>query len=186
MMDVSMTVNGRLRKGRVEPRMLLVHFLRDHLQLTGTHVGCDTSQCGACTVLIDGRPTRSCVTKAVGLAGASIATVEGLEEGGRLHPVQEAFLEAGALQCGYCTPGMIVEAVALLRRTADPDEAEIERAMERHVCRCCTYPRIVRAWVSKSTCTMPNRLEYPADHSKLSSSDQTKYPRTSTPRSIAA
>jgi aerobic-type carbon monoxide dehydrogenase small subunit (CoxS/CutS family) len=142
---LELTVNGVKRRAEADAEQSLLSVLRDELDLTGAKYGCGGGQCGACTVLIDGRPTRSCVTKAVGLAGASIVTVEGLEEGGRLHPVQEAFLEAGALQCGYCTPGMIVEAVALLRRTADPDEAEIERAMERHVCRCCTYPRIVRA-----------------------------------------
>jgi aerobic-type carbon monoxide dehydrogenase small subunit (CoxS/CutS family) len=115
------------------------------LDLTGTKYGCGEAQCGACTVLVDGSPTPACVTSAASVAGKSITTIEGIEQDGRLHPVQEAFLEADAMQCGYCTAGMIVEAVALLRRTPEPSEAEIAQAMEGHVCRCCTYPRIVRA-----------------------------------------
>src|SRR5262249_19737113 len=113
--------------------------------LTGTKYGCGEGQCGACTVLVDGRPTRSCLVKAATLSGASITTIEGLEENGRLHPVQQAFLDVGAMQCGYCTPGMILEAVAVLRSHVEPTDAAIAQAMERHVCRCCTYPRIVHA-----------------------------------------
>jgi aerobic-type carbon monoxide dehydrogenase small subunit (CoxS/CutS family) len=142
---LELTVNGARRRVEADPGESLLSVLRDALDLTGAKYACGEGQCGACTVLIDGRPTRACVTKAAGLGGKAIVTVEGLEENGRLHPVQEAFLEADAMQCGYCTPGMIVEAVALLRRTPDPSEAEVARAMEGHVCRCCTYPRIVRA-----------------------------------------
>jgi aerobic-type carbon monoxide dehydrogenase small subunit (CoxS/CutS family) len=142
---IDLLVNGVRRRVEVDPEQSLLSALRDELDLTGTKYGCGEGQCGACTVLIDGRPTRSCVTKAATVAGKAVTTIEGIEENGRLHPVQEAFLQAGAMQCGYCTPGMIVEAVALLRRNADATEAEIARAMEGHVCRCCTYPRIARA-----------------------------------------
>jgi aerobic-type carbon monoxide dehydrogenase small subunit (CoxS/CutS family) len=142
---IDLMVNGLRRRVEVDPEQSLLSALRDELDLTGTKYGCGEGQCGACTVLIDGRPTRSCVTKAATVAGKAVTTIEGIEENGRLHPVQEAFLQAGAMQCGYCTPGMIVEAVALLRRNADATEAEIARAMEGHVCRCCTYPRIARA-----------------------------------------
>ena len=142
---LELNVNGVRRRAELDPDQSLLSVLRDELELTGAKYGCGEGQCGACTVLIDGRPTRACVTKAAAVAGTAIVTVEGLEQNGQLHPMQEAFLEAGALQCGYCTPGMIVEAVALLRRTPNPNEREIERSMERHICRCCTYPRIVRA-----------------------------------------
>jgi isoquinoline 1-oxidoreductase subunit alpha len=142
---VDLLVNGVRRRAEVEPEQTLLSALRDELDLTGTKYGCGEGQCGACTVLVDGRPTRSCVTKAATVAGKAITTIEGIAENGRLHPVQEAFLAVDAMQCGYCTPGMVVEAVALLRRHADATEAEIARAMEGHVCRCCTYPRIVRA-----------------------------------------
>jgi aerobic-type carbon monoxide dehydrogenase small subunit (CoxS/CutS family) len=145
MAAIDLVVNGVRRRVEVDPEQSLLSALRDELDLTGTKYGCGEGQCGACTVLIDGRPTRSCVTKAATVAGRAVTTIEGIEENGRLHPVQEAFLQTGAMQCGYCTPGMIVEAVALLRRNADATEAEIARAMEGHVCRCCTYPRIVRA-----------------------------------------
>jgi aerobic-type carbon monoxide dehydrogenase small subunit (CoxS/CutS family) len=142
---LELTVNGSRRRAEVDPEQTLLSVLRDELDLTGAKYGCGEGQCGACTVLVDGRPTRACVTRAAGLAGKTVVTVEGLEENGRLHPVQQAFLEVGALQCGYCTPGMIVEAVALLRRAPNADEVEIARAMQGHICRCCTYPRIVRA-----------------------------------------
>jgi aerobic-type carbon monoxide dehydrogenase small subunit (CoxS/CutS family) len=145
MPKVDLLVNGTRRRVEIDPEQSLLSALRDELDLTGTKYGCGEGQCGACTVLVDGRPTRSCVTKAATVAGRTITTIEGIEENGRLHPVQEAFLQVGAMQCGYCTPGMIVEAVALLRRNGDATEAEIARAMEGHVCRCCTYPRIVRA-----------------------------------------
>jgi aerobic-type carbon monoxide dehydrogenase small subunit (CoxS/CutS family) len=145
MASLELTVNGERRRVEVDPGQSLLTVLRDELDLTGAKYGCGEAQCGACTVLVDGRPTRSCVTKAASVAGKAVVTVEGLETAGRLHPVQQAFLEADAMQCGYCTPGMIVEAVALLARNADPSVAEIARAMEGHVCRCCAYPRIVRA-----------------------------------------
>ena len=145
MAQVTITINGKLRKADVEPRMLLVHFLRERLNLTGTHVGCDTSQCGACTVLVDGRSAKSCTIFAVQADGSEVTTIEGLANNGELHPLQQGFWEEHGLQCGYCTPGMIVEAAALLRRIPDPDEAEIARSMEGHVCRCCAYPRIVEA-----------------------------------------
>jgi aerobic-type carbon monoxide dehydrogenase small subunit (CoxS/CutS family) len=145
MPDLVLTVNGVRRRVECEPEQSLLSVLRDELDLTGAKYGCGEGQCGACTVLIDGRPTRSCVTKALAVGGKSITTIEGLEENGRLHPVQQAFLDADAMQCGYCTPGMILESVALLRRDRDPSEAEVARALEGHVCRCCTYPRILRA-----------------------------------------
>jgi aerobic-type carbon monoxide dehydrogenase small subunit (CoxS/CutS family) len=145
MPSLELTVNGTARRVEIDAGQSLLSVLRDALDLTGAKYGCGEGQCGACTVLVDGRPTRSCVTQAASVAGKAVTTVEGLEQDARLHPVQEAFLEADAMQCGYCTTGMIVEAAALLRRTPDPSEAEIARAMEGHVCRCCTYPRIVRA-----------------------------------------
>jgi len=145
MPNIEVTVNGARRRVEVDADQSLLSALRDELDLTGTKYGCGEGQCGACTVLIDGRPTLSCVTKAASVAGQSITTIEGIEENGRLHPLQEAFLELGAMQCGYCTPGMILEGVALLREKPGASEAEIAGAMERHVCRCCTYPRILAA-----------------------------------------
>jgi aerobic-type carbon monoxide dehydrogenase small subunit (CoxS/CutS family) len=145
MATIELVVNGSRRRVETEPGESLLVALRDGLDLTGTKYGCGEGQCGACTVLVDGKPVRSCLTPAASVAGKAVTTIEGLEENGRLHPLQEAFVEQDAMQCGYCTPGMIVEALALLRRTPDPDEAVIARAMEGHVCRCCTYPRIVRA-----------------------------------------
>jgi aerobic-type carbon monoxide dehydrogenase small subunit (CoxS/CutS family) len=142
---LDLIVNGARRRVESGPGDSLLVVLREELDLTGTKYGCGEGQCGACTVLVDGRPVRSCLTPAASVAGKAVTTIEGLEENGRLHPLQEAFIEADAMQCGYCTPGMIVEAAALLRRAPHPDEAEIARAMEGHVCRCCAYPRIVRA-----------------------------------------
>ena len=123
---ISMTVNGKVRKGNVEPRMLLVHFLREQLLLTGTHVGCDTSQCGACTVLIDGRSAKSCTIFAVQAEGSNLTTIEGLAQNGELHPVQQGFWEEHGLQCGYCTPGMIMSSVNLLSETPAPTEQQIK------------------------------------------------------------
>ena len=145
MARLELQVNGVSRSVDVDGERSLLSVLRDDLDLTGSKYGCGEGQCGACTVLVDGRPTRSCVTKAASVGGRSIATIEGLEQGGRLHPVQHAFVEADAMQCGYCTPGMIMEAVALLRRKADPSAPEIAHALEGHICRCGTYDRIVRA-----------------------------------------
>src|SRR5215203_2320240 len=129
MTQVSITVNGKLRKAQVEPRMLLVHFLREQLNLTGTHVGCDTSQCGACTVLIDGRSVKSCTVFAVQADACSITTIEGLAPAGQLHPLQEGFWEEHGLQCGYCTPGMIMSAVNVLTNNPAPSEQEIREGI---------------------------------------------------------
>jgi carbon-monoxide dehydrogenase small subunit len=142
---ISMTVNGKLRKGNVEARMLLVHFLREQLLLTGTHVGCDTSQCGACTVLIDGRSAKSCTIFAVQADGSNITTIEGLAQNGELHPVQQGFWEEHGLQCGYCTPGMILSAVNLLKDTPAPTEQQIRDGISGNFCRCTGYQHIVNA-----------------------------------------
>jgi aerobic-type carbon monoxide dehydrogenase small subunit (CoxS/CutS family) len=142
---VALTVNGAHREVDVDKETRLLSLLRDELDLTGAKYGCGEGQCGACTVLLDGQPTRSCLLPVSSVAGKTVTTIEGLEEQGRLHPVQEAFLEKGAAQCGYCTPGMVLEAVALLRRTPGASEAEIAAAMEGHICRCGGYNRIVDA-----------------------------------------
>jgi len=144
-MQVRLNVNGTVHLVDVASDDTLLTVLRDTLDLTGTKYGCGEGQCGACTVLVDGRPTRSCLTKVASVAGRPLITVEGLERSGQLHPVQKAFAEADAMQCGYCTPGMIMESVALLRRQADPAAPEIVHALEGHICRCGTYDRIVRA-----------------------------------------
>ena len=145
MAQVSMTINGKARKASVDPRVLLVHFLRESLRLTGTHIGCDTSQCGACTVLVDGRSAKSCTIFAVQADGSAITTIEGLASNGQLHPIQEGFWEEHGLQCGYCTPGMIMSAVGLLKKNPKADEAEIRRGMQGNLCRCGAYTRIVQA-----------------------------------------
>ena len=145
MTHVSMTVNGKVRKGNVEPRLLLVHFLREQLLLTGVHVGCDTSQCGSCTVLIDGRSAKSCTIFAVQADGSDITTIEGLAKDGQLHPVQEGFWQEHGLQCGYCTPGMIMSAVNLLNETAQPTEQQIREGISGNFCRCTGYQHIVNA-----------------------------------------
>ena len=143
--DVQLTVNGVSHRVQVESRLLLVHLLRENLRLTGTHIGCDTTHCGACTVLIDGEPVKSCTVLAVQAEGAEITTVEGLEQNGKLHPVQEAFWEKHGLQCGYCTPGMILTSCALLARDKDPSEAQIREAISGNLCRCTGYVNIVKA-----------------------------------------
>ena len=145
MAQVSITVNGRSRKAQVEPRMLLVHFLREHLLLTGTHVGCDTSQCGACTVLVDGRSAKSCTLFAVQADGSEVTTIEGLAKDGQLHRLQEGFWEEHGLQCGYCTPGMIMSAVNLLQDTPKPTEQQIREGISGNFCRCTGYQHIVNA-----------------------------------------
>ena len=145
MTAVSMTVNGKVRKGQVEPRLLLVHFLREQLHLTGTHIGCDTSQCGACTVLIDGRSVKSCTVLTVQADGSSITTIEGLATNGQLHPMQEGFWEEHGLQCGFCTPGMIMSAVNLLADNPKPTEREIREGITGNFCRCTGYQHIVNA-----------------------------------------
>jgi carbon-monoxide dehydrogenase small subunit len=142
---ITVTVNGTRYEHEVEPRLLLVHYLRETLGLTGTHVGCDTSQCGACTVLMDGRSVKSCTVLAVQADGSSITTVEGLAQDGKLHPVQEGFWEKHGLQCGFCTPGMIISAVQLLQDNPSPTEEEIRHAIEGNLCRCTGYQNIVRA-----------------------------------------
>ncbi len=143
--SVTLTVNGSARSAQVEARSLLVHVLRDDLNLTGTHVGCDTSQCGACTVLIDGRAVKSCTVLAVQAEGQEITTIEGLGSADALHPLQQAFWEKHGLQCGFCTPGMIMTAVDLLASHPDPSEAEIRHAIEGNYCRCTGYQNIVAA-----------------------------------------
>jgi aerobic carbon-monoxide dehydrogenase small subunit len=145
MVQVSMKVNGRARKGQVEPRTLLVHFLREQLNLTGAHVGCDTSQCGACTVLLDGRSVKSCTMFAVQADGTEVTTIEGLANGDQLHPLQEGFWEEHGLQCGYCTPGMIMSAVNLLNDNPQPSEPEIRAGIVGNLCRCTGYQHIVNA-----------------------------------------
>jgi carbon-monoxide dehydrogenase small subunit len=142
---VQLTVNGQPASAEVEPRTLLVHFLREHLQLTGTHVGCDTSQCGACIVHADGRSMKSCTALAVQMEGAEIVTIEGLAEGDRLHPLQAAFREHHGLQCGFCTPGMIMSGAALLQQDPDPSEQAVRDWLEGNICRCTGYHNIVRA-----------------------------------------
>jgi carbon-monoxide dehydrogenase small subunit len=144
-MQVSMTVNGKRRSADVEPRMLLVHFLREQLLLTGAHVGCDTSQCGACTVIVDGRSAKSCTIFAVQADGSDITTIEGLGADGHLHPVQEGFWAQHGLQCGYCTPGMIMSAVNLLNDTPRPTDQQIREGISGNFCRCTGYQHIVNA-----------------------------------------
>jgi len=144
-MKVSLKVNGAERSGDVEPRVLLVDFLRTNLRLTGTHIGCDTSSCGACTVLIDGEPVKSCTVLAVQATGRSISTVEGLAQGGNLSPVQVGFHEEHGLQCGFCTPGMMLVGTALLERNPNPSEDDIRWAISGNICRCTGYMNIVKA-----------------------------------------
>ena len=143
--DIRVTVNGVAQDVQVESRLLLVHLLRENLRLTGTHIGCDTTHCGACTVLLDGEPVKSCTVLAVQADGAQITTVEGLEQNGKLHPIQEAFWEKHGLQCGYCTPGMMMTGCALLARDKDPSEAAIRDAISGNLCRCTGYSNIVKA-----------------------------------------
>src|SRR3954465_11885345 len=140
-----MTVNGAARDNEVEPRLLLVHYIRDVLGLTGTNVGCDTSSCGACTVLVDGESVKSCTLLAVQAEGTTIQTIEGLADGDRMHPMQEAFRENHGLQCGFCTPGMVMSAVDLLKVNPKPTEREIREWLEGNICRCTGYHNIVKA-----------------------------------------
>jgi carbon-monoxide dehydrogenase small subunit len=144
-MNVSMTVNGTTQEHDVEPRLLLVHYIREALGLTGTNVGCDTSSCGACTVLVNGESVKSCTMLAVQADGTEITTIEGLAHDGELHPMQEAFRENHGLQCGYCTPGMVMAAVSLLQEHPDPTEAEVREGLEGNLCRCTGYHNIVKA-----------------------------------------
>jgi aerobic carbon-monoxide dehydrogenase small subunit len=142
---VQVKVNGREREANVEPRTLLVHFIRDHLGLTGTHVGCDTSNCGACTVVLDGKNIKSCTMFAVQADGRELLTVEGLVQGGQWHPLQDGFKQEHGLQCGFCTPGMLMSSYALLQRNPEPTEEEIRWGISGNLCRCTGYQNIVKA-----------------------------------------
>ena len=145
MPTVSMTVNGKQVSGEVEGRTLLVQFLREHLGLTGTHVGCDTSQCGACVVHVDDTSLKSCTMLAVQADGAKVTTIEGLADGDKLHPMQEAFRDNHGLQCGFCTPGMIMSAIDLAKRNPNPSETEVREWLEGNICRCTGYQNIVKS-----------------------------------------
>jgi aerobic carbon-monoxide dehydrogenase small subunit len=142
---IALTVNGEAREADVEPRLLLVHLLRDVFGLTGTHVGCDTSNCGACTVLVNGQSAKACTMLAVQASGAEVKTIEGMASGATLHPLQQAFWDQHGLQCGFCTPGMIMQAAWLLERNPEPDEAEIREGISGNLCRCTGYVNIVKA-----------------------------------------
>ena len=144
-MLVKVAINGEKHEAEVEPRLLLVHMIRENLRLTGTHIGCDTSHCGACTVLLDGRPVKSCTLFAVQAHGREITTVEGLEQDGKLHPLQESFMAEHGLQCGYCTPGMLMTGVAFLKKHPKPTEDEIRWGISGNLCRCTGYVNIVKA-----------------------------------------
>ena len=142
---IRVTVNGTPHEASVESRLLLVHFLREDLRLTGTHIGCDTTHCGACAVIVDGEPVKSCTVLAVQADGSDVRTVEGLEQDGKLHPIQEGFWQEHGLQCGYCTPGMMMTGAALLGRNPNPSEADIRHAISGNLCRCTGYVNIVKA-----------------------------------------
>ena len=143
--QISVTINSAERQAEVESRLLLVHFIRDEMRLTGTHIGCDTTHCGACTVLMNGTPVKSCTILAVQADGTEIKTVEGLAENGELHPLQEGFWEKHGLQCGYCTPGMLMTGSALLESNPNPSEAEIRQAISGNLCRCTGYVNIIKS-----------------------------------------
>jgi len=143
--QIHVKINGSDHKAEVESRLLLVHLLRETLSMTGTHIGCDTTHCGACTVLLDGTPVKSCTVLAVQADGREVTTVEGLVQGGKLHPVQEGFWQEHGLQCGYCTPGMMLTSVALLKENNDPSELEIRQAISGNLCRCTGYVNIIKA-----------------------------------------
>jgi aerobic carbon-monoxide dehydrogenase small subunit len=144
-MQVQLTINGEKHEADVEPRLLLVHLIRDTLRLTGTHIGCDTTHCGACTVLLDGRPVKSCTVFALQARGKEIMTVEGLAQNGTLHPLQEGFMAEHGLQCGYCTPGMMMTSYAFLKKHPSPSEDDIRWAISGNLCRCTGYVNIVKA-----------------------------------------
>ena len=160
--EINVTINGVEQTAEVDSRLLLVHFIRDELRLTGTHIGCDTTHCGACTILMDGTPMKSCTVLAVQADGANIKTVEGLAENGQLHPLQEGFWEKHGLQCGYCTPGMIMSAKHLLEENPSPSEEEIRWGISGNLCRCTGYNKIVEA------------IQYAAE--KMSQSEQEEVP----------
>ena len=144
-MKVSMTVNGQTREGDVEPRTLLVQYIREHLGLTGTNIGCDTSSCGACTVHVDGESVKSCTMLAVQADGADVVTIEGLARDGEMHPMQKAFMENHGLQCGYCTPGMVMASISLLKENPNPTEEDVRIGLEGNLCRCTGYHNIVKS-----------------------------------------
>ena len=144
-MQVQLTINGEKYEADVEPRLLLVHLIRENLRLTGTHIGCDTTHCGACTVLLEGRPVKSCTLFAVQANGKQLMTVEGLEQNGKLHPLQEGFMAEHGLQCGYCTPGMLMTSVAFLEKHPRPSDDDIRWAISGNLCRCTGYVNIVKA-----------------------------------------
>jgi carbon-monoxide dehydrogenase small subunit len=146
MIGIKVKVNGVEHSAEVESRLLLVHFLRENLRLTGTHIGCDTSHCGACTVVLDGKAIKSCAMFAVQANGREVTTVEGLEQDGKLHPVQEGFFQEHGLQCGYCTPGMLMTGAAFLKHNLNPTEDEIRHAISGNLCRCTGYVNIVKAY----------------------------------------
>jgi carbon-monoxide dehydrogenase small subunit len=159
---VRVDVNGETRENEVEPRMLLVHYLRDVLGLTGTHVGCDTSNCGACTVHLNGDSVKSCTVLAVQADGAEVTTIEGLSHDGRLHPMQEAFWANHGLQCGYCTPGMIMAATDLLNRNPNPSEEDVRKGLEGNLCRCTGYHNIVKAVLDAASKGGGSQVDAPA------------------------
>jgi aerobic carbon-monoxide dehydrogenase small subunit len=159
---VHLTVNGETKEVEVEARLLLVHLLRDTLGLTGTHVGCDTTNCGACTVHLDGEAVKSCTVLAVQADGAEVRTIEGMADGDKLHPLQEAFWNDHGLQCGYCTPGMIMAAADLLQRNPDPTEEEVRHGLEGNLCRCTGYHNIVKAVLDAAKTGKAGTVEVPA------------------------
>ncbi|TMB66055.1 MAG: (2Fe-2S)-binding protein [Chloroflexi bacterium] len=159
---ITVTVNGEQRSAEVEPRLLLVHFLRETLRLTGTHIGCDTTHCGACTVLLDGTPVKSCTMFAVQADGQQVTTVEALAAGGTLHPIQAAFKQEHGLQCGFCTPGMMLTSIALLEEKKDPTDEDIRWALSGNICRCTGYMNIVKA-VKSAAATMNAQAAVPAE-----------------------
>ncbi len=163
---VTITVNGEKRTAEVEPRRLLVHFIREDLQLTGTHVGCDTTSCGACTIHWNGTPVKSCTVFAVQADGDEISTVEGLEQGGKLHPIQEGFWEEHGLQCGFCTPGMMMTSVDLLSRNPNPSELEIRQAISGNLCRCTGYTNIIKS-IQNAAAKMSDTAEAPKEVAEI-------------------
>lgn len=168
-MQMRVTVNGRVYESDVEPRTLLVYYLREHLSLTGAHVGCDTTTCGACTVLVNGKAVKSCTMLAVQANGQEILTVEGLERDGELHPLQTAFWEEHGLQCGYCTPGMLMAAYELLERNPYPTEAEVRKGISGNVCRCTGYVNIIKA-IQSAGQRIAGQNQVPTDNSEVVSS----------------
>ena len=170
MVEIRVTVNGATHQDEVEPRLLLVHYLRETLGLTGTHVGCDTSQCGACTVLLDGRSVKSCTVLAVQADGAEVTTIEGVASGNAMHPLQEAFHQEHGLQCGFCTPGMIMAAIDLLQQTPHPTDEQIRIGLEGNICRCTGYHNIVKAVkaaAEKMSPAMPEQPPHQPIHTPL-------------------